>query len=223
MSRSEASRAPTGKAARGRTGAPTIVLGLSGGIGMGKSTVAAMFRDLGVPVHDADGSVHRLYAAGGAAVGPVGAAFPEAIRNDGDGPFVDRAALSPLVVGRPDAMTRLEGIVHPLVRAEEERFLDAHADAPLVVLDIPLLFETGAEGRVDRVAVVSAPDPVRRARVLARPGMTAEKLDAIVARQVPDDAKRSRADHIIDTGTTLDETRAQVADLVRQLTRTPEE
>ena len=201
---------PAGRAARGRT----TVLGLTGGIGMGKSTVAAMFRDLGVPVHDADASVHALYAPGGAAVGPVGAAFPGAVRDDGEGPFVDRTALSALVVGRPDAMRRLEGIVHPLVRAEEGHFLRENADAPLVVLDIPLLFETGADARVDRVVVVSAPEAVRRARVLARPGMTPAKLDAIVAKQVPDGVKRSRADHIIDTAASLQRTRAEVAALV---------
>ena len=180
---------------------------------MGKSTVADMFRDLGVPVHDADASVHRLYAKGGAAVGPVGAAFPGAVRDGA----IDRAALSPLVVGQPDAMKRLERIVHPLVRAEEKRFLADNASAPLVVLDIPLLFETGADARVDRTVVVSAPESVRRARVLLRPGMTADKLDAIIAKQVPDEAKRSRAHHIIDTGVTLDETRGQVAALVDEL------
>ena len=190
-----------------------LVLGLTGGIGMGKSTVAAMFRDLGVPVHDADATVHRLYAPGGGAVGAVGAAFPGAVRDGA----VDRPALSALVVGRPEAMKRLEAIVHPLVRAEEERFLASHRDAPLVVLDIPLLFETGGDARVDRVAVVSAPEDVRRARVLARPGMTLDKLDGIVAKQTPDGEKRSRAHHIVDTGTALDETRTQVARLVAAL------
>lgn len=183
---------------------------------MGKSTVASMFRDLGVPVHDADASVHRLYGPGGAAVGPVGAAFSGTVREGA----IDRAALSAAVVGKPEAMRRLEAIVHPLVRAEEAAFLEANTDAPLVVLDVPLLFETGGERRVDRVVVVSAPDAVRRARVLARPGMTAEKLDALIARQVPDADKRARADHVIDTATTLDATRAQVAALVTELTGT---
>ena len=183
---------------------------------MGKSTVAGMFRDLGVPVHDADAAVHRLYGPGGAAVGPVGEAFPGTVGADG---AIDRAALSAAVVGRPDAMKRLEAIVHPLVRAEEAAFLGAHADAPLVVLDVPLLFETGGEARVDRVVVVSAPDHVRRQRVLARPGMTEAKLDALIARQVPDEAKRSRAHHIIDTGTTIEDTRAAVEALVRELSR----
>ena len=191
----------------------TLVLGLTGGIGMGKSTVAAMLREEEVPVHDADATVHALYAPGGAAVGPVGDAFPGTVRDGA----VHRAALSAAVVGRPDAMKRLEAIVHPLVRAAERAFLAAHADAPVVALDIPLLFETGAEGRVDRVAVVSAPEPVRRARVLARPGMTAAKYEAIVARQVPDAEKRARANHVIDTGTSLGETRAAVAALVASL------
>ena len=181
---------------------------------MGKSTVAGMFRDLGVPVHDADAAVHRLYGPGGAAAGPVGTAFPGTVGADG---AIDRAALSAAVVGEPEAMKRLEAIVHPLVRAEEERFLADNADAPLVVLDIPLLFETGGDARVDRVVVVSAPDEVRRARVLARPGMTAAKLDALIVRQMSDEAKRSRAHHIIDTGTTLDATRTQVGALVREL------
>lgn len=191
-------------------------MGLTGGIGMGKSTVASMFRDLGVPVHDADASVHRLYGLGGAAVEPVGAAFSGTVREGA----IDRVALSGAVVGKPEAMRRLEAIVHPLVRAEEAAFLEANADAPLVVLDVPLLFETGGERRVDRVVVVSAPDAVRRARVLARPGMTAEKLDALIVRQVPDADKRARADHVVDTGTTLDATRAQVAALVTELTGT---
>ena len=191
----------------------TLRLGLTGGIGMGKSTVAAMLREEGVPVHDADASVHALYAPGGAAVGRVGEAFPGTVRDGA----VDRAALSAAVVGRPAAMERLEGIVHPLVREAERAFLAAHADAPLVALDIPLLFETGAEARLDRVVVVSAPEPVRRARVLARPGMTAQTYEAIVARQVPDAEKRARANHVIDTGTSLDETRAAVAALVAGL------
>ena len=185
-----------------------LIVGLTGGIGMGKSTVAAMFADLGAPVHDADAAVHRFYGPGGAAVGPIGAAFPGTVRDHA----VDRAALSAAVVGQPDAMKRLEQIVHPLVRAEEETFLARakEAGAPFVVLDIPLLFETGGNARVDETVVVSAPEAVRRARVLARPGMTEEKLDAIIARQMPDSEKRLRATHVIDTGATLGETRAAV-------------
>ena len=198
-----------------RTGGRPLVVGLTGGIGMGKSTVAAMFRARGVPVHDADAAVHRLYGPGGAAVGPVGEAFPGAVRDGA----VDRAALGRLVLDDGDAMPRLEAIVHPLVRREEEAFLRAagEAGAPVAVLDIPLLFETGAEGRADRVVVVSAPDPVRRARVLARPGMTPAKLDAIVARQTPDADKRARADHVIDTGGALAGTERAVAALVERL------
>ena len=194
-------------------GRPRVVAGLTGGIGMGKSTVARMFADLGVPVHDADATVHALYAPGGAAVGPVGDAFPGTVR----GAAVDRAALSGAVVGRPDAMRRLESIVHPLVREAERAFLARHAGAPLVVLDIPLLFETGAEARVDRVIVVSTPEEVRRRRVLAREGMTAEKLDAIVARQVPDADKRARADHVVDTGAPIEETWRATERLVAEL------
>ena len=187
-----------------------LKVGLTGGIGMGKSTVARMFADLGIPVHDADATVHALYASGGAAVGPVGEAFP-GTAIDG---AIDRAALSSAVVGKPEAMARLEAIVHPLVRAAEGAFLAAHADAAVVVLDIPLLFETGAEDRVDRIVVVSAPEAVRRERVLARPGMTAEKLEAIIAKQTPDAEKRERATHIIDTGGPLRETQRKVAALV---------
>ena len=192
-----------------------LIVGLTGGIGMGKSTVAAMFRDRGVPVHDADATVHQLYAPGGAAVGPVGKAFPGTVR-DGS---IDRAALGAAVVGDARAMRQLEGIVHPLVRLEENAFLArAEADGePIVVLDIPLLFETGGDARVDRVVVVSAPEAIRRERVLARPGMTAEKLDAIVAKQTPDSEKRARADHIVDTSTTLGETGAAVDRLVDAL------
>ena len=192
-----------------------LVIGLTGGIGMGKSTVAAMFRDRGVPVHDADASVHRLYAPGGAAVGLVGEAFPGTVREGA----VDRAMLGAAVVGNAEAMRRLEGIVHPLVRAEEDAFLArAEADGePIALLDIPLLFETGGDGRVDRVIVVSAPEEIRRERVLARPGMTEEKLHVIVAKQTPDREKRLRAHHVIDTGTALEETRAAVDRLVDAL------
>ena len=205
-----------GGAARSGTGRP-FVLGLTGGIGMGKSTVAAMIRARGVPVHDADATVHALYAPGGAAVGPIGAAFPDAVRGAEGERAVDRAALSAAVLGRPEAMARLEGIVHPLVRAAERDFLTAHADAPLVVLDIPLLFETGADARVDAVAVVSAPEPVRRARVLARPGMTREKYAAIVARQTPEAERLARAHHVIDTGVALSGTEVAVDALLRRL------
>ncbi len=191
-----------------------FVLGLTGSIGMGKSTTASMFREAGVPVHDADAAVHRLYA--GDAVESVGQAFPGTVA-DGR---IDRAALSARVLNDPEAMARLESLVHPLVRREETRFLDAMAKRqpsapPLVVLDIPLLFETGAEARCDAIVVITAPDAVQRARVLARPGMTEEKLAAILSRQMPDAEKRRRAHFLVDTGHGLDSARAQVASILR--------
>jgi dephospho-CoA kinase len=192
-----------------------ILLGLTGSIGMGKSTVAEMFRAEGAPVYDADAAVHRLYAEGGAAVGPVGEAFPEAIVEGA----VDRERLSKLVLNDPEALQRLERIVHPLVGAAQMQFLDdaRRAGAPVVVLDIPLLFEKGGAARVDVIAVVSAPADVQRARVLARPGMTPEKFEAILAKQTPDAEKRARADFVIDTGVGVDETRAQVRAVLKAL------
>ncbi|WGH80289.1 dephospho-CoA kinase [Jannaschia ovalis] len=187
-----------------------IVLGLTGSIGMGKSTTAQMFRDLGVPVWDADATVHRLYAPGGAAVGPMAEAFPAAIRDGA----VDRAALRAIITRDPQALRRIEAIVHPRVAADRAAFLET--DAPLVVLDIPLLFETGAEGQVDRIAVVSAPADLQRARVLERGTMSEAELDAILARQVPDADKRARADYIIPT-TDLETARAAVAAIVGEL------
>ena len=186
-----------------------LVLGLTGSIGMGKSTVAAMFAEAGVPVFDADAVVHRLQGPQGDLVAAIGQAFPDTTGIAG----VDRTALGEAVLGDPAALARLEAIVHPAVAAERAAFLAAHADAPLVLLDVPLLFETGGEHRVDRVVVVSAPPDVQRARVLARAGMTATRLDAILARQMPDADKRARADVVIPTGGSLDETRAAV-DLV---------
>ena len=190
----------------------TLTLGLTGSIGMGKSTTAQMFRDEGMPVWDADASVHRLYAKGGPAVAPIAQAFPQAV-SDG---AVDRPALSAILRGDPAAMKRLEAIVHPLVAEDRARFL-AGTDAPLVVLDIPLLFETGAEGWLDATLVVTAPAEVQRDRVLARPGMTEAQLDMILSRQMPDAEKRARADHVIETRT-LDDTRAAVRDLIATLT-----
>jgi len=174
------------------------ILGLTGGIGMGKSTAANTFRRLGVPVFDADAAVHRLQGRGGRAVAPIGAAFPGTVQ---DG-MVDREALRRVVLGNPAALNRLEAIVHPLVRAEERRFLGRarRAGRRLVVLDIPLLFETGGEARCDAVVVVSAPPAVQRARVLGRRGMTPERLAAILTRQTPDAEKRRRADFVIRTG-----------------------
>ena len=178
------------------------VLCLTGSIGMGKSTAADTFRRLHVPVFDADATVHRLQGPGGRAVAPIAAAFPGTVRNTPRGPRVDREALRRAVLGDDAALSRLERIVHPLVRDEERRFLSAarRRGEPLVVLDIPLLFETRGEGRCDAVLVVTAPPGVQRSRVLRRPGMTPGRLRAILARQVPDSEKRRRADHVVRTG-----------------------
>ncbi|MBC7140990.1 MAG: dephospho-CoA kinase [Rhodobacteraceae bacterium] len=194
-------------------------LGLTGSIGMGKSTTAAMFADAGVPVWDADAAVHRLYAPGGGAVAAIAALFPDAAGPGG----VDRDRLRARVTADPDALARLEAAVHPLVAADRAAFLArAEADgAALVVLDIPLLFETGAEAELDAVLVVSAPPEVQRQRVLARPGMTPEALARILARQMPDSEKRARADFVIET-TALEPARAAVASLIHRLTH-PEE
>jgi dephospho-CoA kinase len=183
-----------------------IRLGLTGSIGMGKSTVAAMFAARGVPVFDADAEVHRLQGAGGRLVVAIEAAFPGTTGPQG----VDRAALGDVVLGDPAALKRLESIVHPAVAEARAAFLAASASAPLVLLDIPLLFETGGEAAVDRIAVVSAPAAIQRARVLARPGMTAARFEAILTRQTPDAEKRARADFVIDTGGPLAETAARV-------------
>ncbi len=169
-----------------------IVIGLTGSIGMGKSTVSQMFAEEGAPSFNSDDAVHALYAAGGAAVELVSAAFPGVLKDGG----IDRAALSGQVVGNAEAIAGLEAIVHPLVAQAQAEFLSHALDAgcTAVVLDIPLLFETNAERRVDKVVVVSAPADVQRARVLARPGMTVEKFEALLARQTPDAEKRARAD-----------------------------
>ena len=190
-----------------------IVLGLTGSIGMGKSTTARMFVEQGVPVHDSDEAVHRLYA--GAAAPLVEAAFPGTTR---DG-VVDRALLAARILGDADAIRRVEAIVHPLVRADADAFLArARAGgAPIAVLDIPLLFETGGRGRVDKVVVVTAPAEVQRQRVLARPGMTEEKFRAILARQVPDAEKRRLADFIVDSSQGMEAARDQVHAIVDAL------
>jgi dephospho-CoA kinase len=185
------------------------VLGLTGSIGMGKSTTAGFFRELGVPVWDADAAVHRLYAKGGAAVGPVGALCPDALR----GGAVDRAELKAWIARDGGALARLEAVVHPLVAADRAEFV-AQADAPLIVLDIPLLFETGAQ--VDGVLVVTAPPEVQRARVLARAGMDDAQLETVLARQMPDAEKRARADFVIETRD-MDSARAAVQNLVARL------
>jgi dephospho-CoA kinase len=190
-----------------------IVLGLTGSIGMGKSTTADFFRACGVPVHDADATVHDLYR--GAAVAPIEKAFPGTTRDGA----VDREALAVRVLGDDAAVKRLEAIVHPLVRGAETAFLrDAHASGrAVVVLDIPLLFETRGEARVDAVVTVTAPAEVQRARVLARPGMTVEKFEKILARQLPDPEKRRRSHYLVDTARGLDAARRQVEAVVRAL------
>jgi dephospho-CoA kinase len=188
-------------------------IGLTGSIGMGKSTTAQMFRDEGVAVLDSDRIVHDLYR--GAAVAPIEASFP-GVTVDG---VVDRGKLAERVLGDPEALRRLEEIVHPLVWAARDDFLKAHEKmgARIVVYDIPLLFETGAEKSVDAIVVASAPEDVQKARVLARPGMTEEKFAAILAKQVPDAQKRARADFIIHTDKGLEAARSEVRDILRQL------
>ena len=190
-----------------------LKLGLTGSIGMGKSTVAAMFADEGVPVFDADAAVHRLQGPAGRVVAAIEARFPGTTGESG----VNRTALAEAVLGDDPAMKALEAIVHPAVGEERAAFLHDHAAAPLVLFDIPLLYETGGERAVDKVAVVSAALDVQRARTLARPGMTPAKYDAILARQVPDAVKRARADFVIATDVPLAETRAQVARIVAAL------
>jgi dephospho-CoA kinase len=191
-----------------------ISLGLTGSIGMGKSTVAAMFAEQGVPVFDADAAVHRLQGPHGALVDEIESCFPGTTGTAG----VNRGALAERVLGEPEALRRLERLVHPAVAREREAFLAAHSGSRLVVLDIPLLFEAGGWNRVDKIAVVSAPAEVQRARVLARPGMTEAKLARILARQLPDEEKRTRADFVIPTGGTLDQTRDSVRRIVACLT-----
>jgi dephospho-CoA kinase len=190
-----------------------FILGLTGSLGMGKSTTAAMFAEAGVPVHDADAAVHRLYE--GEAVASIEAAFPGTT----DGGKVDREKLGQRVLGDAAAIKKLERIVHPLVRQAEERFL-AEAErsgAPVAVLDIPLLFETGAQARCDAVAVVSAPAELQRARAFERPGMTEAKFQAILAKQMSDAEKRARADFVVDTGQGFEHARAQVRDILARV------
>jgi dephospho-CoA kinase len=189
-----------------------LVLGLTGSIGMGKSTVAQMFTSQGVPVFDADAEVRAMQGPGGALVAEIEQAFPGTTDTTG----VRRETLAAKVFGNPAALARLEAIVHPAVASARENFLKDHAKAPLVVFDIPLLFEKGSAD-VDRIAVVSAPADTQRARVMARPGMTAARFDQILALQLPDAEKRARADIVIDTGTTLESTRAAVKELVDSL------
>jgi dephospho-CoA kinase len=187
-----------------------IILGLTGSIGMGKSTVAAMLRDCGVPVFDADAEVRAMQAAGGSALAAIEAEFPGTTGPAG----LDRMALGKAVFNDPQALQRLEAIMHPRVRDAQAAFMAGHADEPIVALDVPLLFEKGGWKGVSATMVVSAPAAVQRARVLARPGMTPEKFEAILAQQLPDAEKRARADFVIDTGASLDATRAAVRRIV---------
>ncbi|WP_342249251.1 dephospho-CoA kinase [Sphingomonas sp. OTU376] len=187
-----------------------VTLGLTGSIGMGKSTVAAMFAESGVPVFDADAEVHRLQGPDGEAVAAIEAEFPDTTSELG----VNRTLLREAVMADPTAFARLEAILHPAVADKREAFLQANRDAPLVVLDIPLLFEAGGWRHVDKIAVVSAPAEVQRERVLARPGMTEARFEAILARQLPDSEKRDRADFVIPTGGTIGETRAVVRNVI---------
>ena len=195
------------------------ILGLTGSIGMGKSTAAAMLRRLGVPVFDSDAAVHRLLAKGGAAVPKIREVFPDVVKDGA----VDRQALGARVFADPAALARLEAIVHPLVRREERRFLGAaqRRRAPLVVLDIPLLFESGGEGRCDASVLVTAPSAVQEARVLARPGMTRAKLAGIRARQMPEPEKRKRADFVLLTSNGKRRTFEALGRIVRTMRQRP--
>jgi dephospho-CoA kinase len=188
----------------------TVVLGLTGSIGMGKSTVAKLFADEGVPLFDADAVVHRLQGPEGALVADIEAHFPGTTGPAG----VDRTMLAERVLGEPEALQRLEALIHPAVAREREAFLAAHRSAPVVLLDIPLLFEKGGAGPVDRIAVVSADSETQRRRVLARPGMSAEKFERILSHQMPDAEKRARADFVIPTDCSIEETRASVRRLL---------
>ena len=190
-----------------------LLIGLTGSIGMGKSAVAAMFEAQGVPVFDADAEVRAMQGPGGAILPAIEEAFPGTTGPEG----VDREVLGQQVFGNPEELARLEAIMHPAVAERRAAFLTANRDAPILVFDIPLLFEKGGAATLDKVVVVSAPPEVQRERVLARPGMTEEKFEQILAIQTPDDEKRARADHVIDTGTPLVETEAAVAALVAQL------
>jgi dephospho-CoA kinase len=187
-----------------------IRIALTGSIGMGKSTVAKMFEQAGIPVFDADAVVRELQGPGGALVGEIGERFPGTV----SGGILDRERLAAVVLDDRDKLRALEAIVHPAVRAARQSFIDENRDAPALVFEIPLLFETAGEGEFDRVIVVSAPAPIQRARVLQRPGMTDDKLQSILARQTPDEDKRRRADFVVDTGGDLSTTEARVRDII---------
>lgn len=196
-----------------------LIIGLTGSIGMGKTETAKMFARHGVPVCDSDATVHMLYDIGGLAVAPIQALFPEAVIEG----RVDRDILSRVVLGKPEAMKKLEAVVHPLVGIAQRTFLEkaAAGGATMAVIDVPLLFETGGEKRVDVVVVVSAPPALQRQRVLARPGMTAEKFELILQKQVPDEVKRQRADFVVDSGHGLEHAEAQVVAIIAALKHRP--
>jgi dephospho-CoA kinase len=195
-----------------------LILGLTGSIGMGKSTTAKLFSEAGVPVYDADATVHLIYE--GEAAPAIEAAFPGTVVNG----KVDRTLLSPRVVHDAEAMKRLESIVHPMLRAHHQKFLDdaERSGAPVAVVDIPLLYETGGEKRVDAVVVVTTAPDVQRERILARDGMTPEKLDAILAKQLPDEEKRKRADFVVDTSHGLEPVRARIHEILEQVRKMPQ-
>lgn len=195
-----------------------LILGLTGSIGMGKSTTAKLFSEAGVPVYDADATVHLIYE--GEAAPAIEAAFPGTVVNG----KVDRTLLSPKVVHDAEAMKRLESIVHPTLRAHHQKFLDdaERSGAPVAVVDIPLLYETGGEKRVDAVVVVTTAPDVQRERILARDGMTPEKLDAILAKQLPDEEKRKRADFVVDTSHGLEPVRARIHEILEQVRKMPQ-
>jgi dephospho-CoA kinase len=192
-----------------------FLIGLTGSIGMGKTETAKLFAKLGIPVYDSDAAVHRLYEPGGAAVEKIAEAFPGSVREG----HVDRTALSKLLAGDEAAFKRLEAIVHPLVAAEQRKFMEqaTRDGAEMVVQDIPLLFETGGHARMDAVVVVSAPPELQRKRVLARSGMTAEKLDLILSRQMPDEEKRAKAHFVVETDKGLEHAFEQVKSIVATL------
>lgn len=194
----------------------TIILGMTGSIGMGKSTTAGFFREAGVPVWDADAEVHRLYATGGAAVAPLARLCPNALKDGA----IDRAALKEWIAADPQALKQIESVVHPLVAASRIQFIAAHSEAgtPLILMDIPLLFESGGDQLCHATLTVSAPPEEQRARVMARPGMTEEHFQTILAKQMPDAEKRARATHVIET-LTPEQTRKQVLELITKLTK----
>lgn len=196
-----------------------ILIGLTGSIGMGKSTTSAMFTEAGVPVWDADAAVARLYGPGGAAVEKIAALLPDCVTGEGEARAVDRAALRAAATADPSIIKALEGIAHPLVGEDREAFIararaDGHA---IAVCDVPLLFETGGEARYDAVVVVSAPAEVQRERVMARPGMTEATFETILAKQTPDAEKRARADHVVDTSRGIEAAREQVQAILAAL------